>query len=85
MTDDEIKARIAVLHNDLAAILAEQGLSPLQAYRLLLEQVTVRHEPPLRLLADAAAHDQWFREQVREGLEEVDDPNTKWVCDCSPP
>lgn len=79
MTDDEIKARIAVLHNDAAAILAEQGLSPLQAYRLLLEQVTVRHEPTLRLLADAAAHNEWFREQVREGLEEADDPNTKWV------
>jgi len=33
------------------------------------------------LLADAAAHDRWFREQVREGLEEADGPNTKWVSD----
>lgn len=79
MTDDEASARIAVLHDDAAAILAEQGLSPLQAYCLILEWVTVRHEPTLQLLADAAAHDQWFREQVREGLEEADDPNTKWV------
>ncbi|MBJ9698303.1 hypothetical protein [Burkholderia cenocepacia] len=76
---DAFKARIDELHDDAAAILAEQGLSPLQTYCLILEQVTVRHEPTLRLLADAAAHDQWFREQVREGLEEADDPNTKWV------
>ncbi|ARK99562.1 hypothetical protein AQ721_14885 [Burkholderia pseudomallei] len=79
MTDDEAKARIDALHDEAATILAEQGLSPLQVYCLILEQVTVRHEPTLRLLADAAAHDQWFREQVREGLEEADDPNTKWV------
>ncbi|WP_058034584.1 hypothetical protein [Burkholderia pseudomallei] len=81
MTDDEASARIAVLHDDAAAILAEQGLSPLQAYCLILEWVTVRHEPTLQLLADAAAHNQWFQEQVREGLEEADDPNTKWVSD----
>lgn len=79
MTDDETKARIDVLHDEAAVILAEQGLSPLQAYCLILEQVTVRHEPTLRLLADAAAYGQWFQEQVREGLEEADDPNTKWV------
>ncbi|ARK49528.1 hypothetical protein BOC35_25705 [Burkholderia pseudomallei] len=81
MTDDEAKARIDALHDEAATTLAEQGLSPLQAYCLILEQVTVRHEPTLRLLADAAAYDQWFREQVREGLEEADDPNTKWVSD----
>ncbi|HGL5234700.1 hypothetical protein [Burkholderia multivorans] len=81
MTEDEVKVRIDVLHDEAAAILAEQGLSPLRAYCLILEQVTVRHEPTLRLLADAAAHDQWFREQVREGLKEADDPNTKWVYD----
>lgn len=81
MTDDEIKARIEVLHDEAAVILAEQGLSPLRAYCLILEQVTVRDEPTLRLIADAAAHDRWFREQVREGLEEADDPNTKWVSD----
>ncbi|SIT74469.1 MULTISPECIES: hypothetical protein [Burkholderiaceae] len=79
MTNDEVKARINVLHDEAAAILAKRGLSPLQAYRLILEQVTVRHEPTLRLFADAVAHDQWFRQQVREGLKEADDPNTKWV------
>lgn len=79
MTDDEVKARIDVLHDAAAAILAEQGLSPLRAYCLILERITVRHEPTLRLLADAAAYDQWFQEQAREGLEEADDPNTKWV------
>ncbi|MFP3654822.1 MULTISPECIES: hypothetical protein [Burkholderia] len=71
MTDDEAKARIEVLHNEAAAILAEQGLSPLQAYCLILEWVTVRHEPTLQLLADAAAYDQWFRDEVQESL---DDP-----------
>ncbi|WP_244119351.1 hypothetical protein [Burkholderia gladioli] len=79
MTDDEASARIAVLHDEAAAILAEQGLSPLQAYCLILEWVTVRHEPTLQLLADAAAYDQWYREEVSKGLEEADDPNTKWV------
>ena len=35
MTDDEAKARIEVLHDEAAAILAEQGLlSPLRAYCL---------------------------------------------------
>lgn len=29
MTDDETKARIDVLHDEAAAILAERGLSPL--------------------------------------------------------
>lgn len=69
MTDDEASARIAVLHGDAAAILAEQGLSPLQAYCLILEWVTVRHEPTLKLLADAASYDQWFRDQVQESLD----------------
>ncbi|CAH2798727.1 MAG: hypothetical protein CBARDMAM_3933 [uncultured Caballeronia sp.] len=81
MTDDEAKARIDVLHDEAAVILAEQGLSPLQAYRLILEWVTVRHEPTLRLLADMAAHNQWFQEEVRKGLAEANDPNTKWVSD----
>lgn len=27
----------------------------------------------------AAAHDQWFREQVTQGLKEADDPATQWV------
>jgi len=79
MTDDEASARIAVLHDDATAILAERGLSPMQAYCLILEWVTVRHEPTLKLLADAAAYDQWFRKKVSKGLEEADDPNTKWV------
>lgn len=68
MTDDEAKARIEVLYDDAVAILAEPGLSPLQAYCLVLEQVTVRHEPTLRLLADAAAHDRWFRQQAERDL-----------------
>lgn len=71
VTDDEASARIAVLHDEAAAILAEQGLSPLQAYCLILEWVTVRHEPTLQLLADAAAYDQWFRDKVKKSL---DDP-----------
>ncbi|KND57159.1 hypothetical protein BVER_04941 [Candidatus Burkholderia verschuerenii] len=81
VTDDEAKARIAVLHDDAAAILAEQGLTPLQAYRLILEWVAVRHEPTLQLLVDATAYDRWYVEEVRKGLEEANDPNTKWVSD----
>jgi len=79
MTDDEAKARIDVLHDDAAAILAEQELSPVQAYCLILEWVTVRHEPTLQLLANAAAYDRWYWEEVSRGLEEADDPNTKWI------
>ncbi|WP_122882207.1 hypothetical protein [Burkholderia pseudomallei] len=81
MTDDEAAARIAVLHDDAAAVLAEQGLTPLQAYRLILEWVAVRHEPTLLLLADATAYDCWYVEEVRKGLEEANNPNTKWVSD----
>ena len=29
----------------------------------------------------AAAHDLWFREEVRRGLAEADDPKTKWIPD----
>jgi hypothetical protein len=28
---------------------------------------------------DAVAHDQWFRDQVTQGLSEADDPATEWV------
>lgn len=28
---------------------------------------------------EAATYDQWFREQVEEGIKEADDPNTVWV------
>jgi DNA-damage-inducible protein J len=66
MTDDEAKARIDVLHDEAAAILAEQGLSPVQAHCLVLEWVTVRHELTSKLLAEAAACDKWFRDQVAE-------------------
>ncbi|TAM36953.1 MAG: hypothetical protein EPN61_15300 [Burkholderiaceae bacterium] len=27
----------------------------------------------------ASAHDQWFREQVAEGIEQANDPATQWV------
>jgi hypothetical protein len=33
----------------------------------------------LKRAHSAAAHDQWFRDQVRQGVEEADDPKTKWV------
>ena len=35
----------------------------------------------LRRAHEAAAHDQWFREEVRQGLAEADDPDTKWLPD----
>lgn len=28
---------------------------------------------------EAAAHDQWFREQVEQAITEADDPNAEWV------
>lgn len=33
----------------------------------------------LKRAHEAAAHDAWFRAEVEKGLEEADDPNTKWV------
>ena len=33
----------------------------------------------LKRAHEAAAHDQWFREEVRKGLAEADDPATKWL------
>lgn len=33
----------------------------------------------MRQTHEAAAHDKWFRAQVKEALSEADDPNTQWV------
>lgn len=33
----------------------------------------------MRQAQEAVAHDQWFRAQVEQGLQEADDPNTVWV------
>ncbi|KMW74427.1 hypothetical protein TI10_01155 [Photorhabdus luminescens subsp. luminescens] len=33
----------------------------------------------LKRTHEAAEHDNWFREQVKQGLNEADDPNTVWV------
>lgn len=33
----------------------------------------------LRRAHGAAAHDQWFREQVEQAIKEADDPDTQWV------
>jgi hypothetical protein len=33
----------------------------------------------MKQMHEAAAHDQWFREQVREGLAEAADPAAEWV------
>jgi predicted transcriptional regulator len=33
----------------------------------------------MRQAHEAVAHDQWFRAQVEQGLQEADDPNTLWV------
>jgi DNA-damage-inducible protein J len=30
-------------------------------------------------MAETAAHDKWFREQVARGVREADDSNTRWV------
>ena len=35
----------------------------------------------LRRAHEAAAHDNWFRQQVEIGLAEADDPATEWVSD----
>lgn len=33
----------------------------------------------LKRMYDAAEHDKWFREQVREGLRQANDPNAVWI------
>jgi hypothetical protein len=33
----------------------------------------------IRHAHEAAAHDKWFRQQVRQAIEEADDPDTVWV------
>ncbi|PQQ28489.1 hypothetical protein C6H64_14360 [Photorhabdus luminescens] len=33
----------------------------------------------LKLTHEASEHSNWFREQVKQGLNEADDPNTVWV------
>ena len=33
----------------------------------------------MRQAQEAVAHDQWFRAQVEQGVQEADDPNTVWI------
>ncbi|MBS9428049.1 MULTISPECIES: hypothetical protein [Photorhabdus] len=47
------------------------------------QKVTHRTRPDraeaLKRAHEAVEHDKWFREQVKQGLNEADDPNTVWV------
>lgn len=63
--DDDLKAKAA-------AALEEVGLSLSDAVRILLTRVAKEGGLPAGLVADPAAHDAWFRNKVREAL---DDPS----------
>ncbi|HEX3990423.1 MAG TPA: type II toxin-antitoxin system RelB/DinJ family antitoxin [Acetobacteraceae bacterium] len=53
-----------------AAVLEKMGLTVSDAVRILLTRVANEGALPFPLTADPAAHDTWFREKVREALED---------------
>lgn len=62
--DDQLK-------QDAAETLASFGLTVSDAVRILLTRIVSEGALPAGLTMDAAAYDAWFREKVREAL---DDP-----------
>ena len=62
--DDKLKA-------DAAATLANFGLTVSDAVRILLTRVTKEGGLPAGLIADANAHDTWFRAKVQEALDDT--------------
>jgi DNA-damage-inducible protein J len=62
--DDKLKA-------EAAATLANFGLTVSDAVRILLTRVTKEGGLPAGLVADADAHDAWFRAKVQEALDDT--------------
>lgn len=61
--DDALKSKAA-------EALSEVGLTLSDAVRILLTRVAAEGGLPAGLTADPAAYDQWFREKVRDALED---------------
>jgi DNA-damage-inducible protein J len=59
-----------VLKERAAAVLEGMGLTVSDAVRILLTRVANEGALPFPLAADPTAHDAWFREQVRQALED---------------
>lgn len=64
-----IQARIDTAIKDrAAAVLGNMGLTLSDVVRMLLTRVANEGELPVGLAVDAATHDAWFRDKVREAL-----------------
>ena len=67
-----VQTRIdAAVRDKASAVLEGMGLTVSDAVRILLTRTANEGAPPLELIANAAAHDAWFRAKIREAL---DDP-----------
>jgi len=62
--DDELKA-------DAAKKLAGFGLTLSDAIRILLTRITKEGGLPIGLMSDPEAHDAWFRNKVKEALDDM--------------
>ena len=80
MKGSAMPARTSMLHvrvdDDLKSkaseALSEVGLTLSDAVRILLTRVAAEGGLPVGLTADPAAYDRWFRDKVREALEDPD-------------
>lgn len=61
--DADVKARAT-------AVLEKMGLTVSDAVRILLTRTAHEGALPFEMLANAEAHDAWFRARVREALED---------------
>lgn len=59
------------LKNEAAQRLADVGLTVSDAVRILLTRVTKEGGLPVGLAVDPQAHDAWFRNKIREALEDA--------------
>lgn len=64
-----VQARIDTAIRDRATtVLGNMGLTVSDAVRMLLTRVAKEGALPVGLAVDAATHDAWFRDKVREAL-----------------
>ncbi|QLF69854.1 type II toxin-antitoxin system RelB/DinJ family antitoxin [Peteryoungia desertarenae] len=71
MTNSLVQTRIDPEIRDRAAeVLERMGLTVSDAVRILLTRTAREGALPIELLADPEVHDAWFRQKVREALED---------------
>jgi DNA-damage-inducible protein J len=70
-----VQTRIdAAVRDRAAAVLDTMGLTVSDAVRILLTRVANEGALPFGFVADPASYDAWFREKLREALEDTRPP-----------